>query len=130
MFEKIEMMRMARAMGQHVAQRQTIVARNIANADTPDYKAQDLQAFDDSYRRADLAGGLKRTNLRHIGQPDWSPAAARIETTRTGVSPNGNSVSLEAEMLKAAELKRQHDLSLGIYRSALNLMRTSIGRRA
>jgi flagellar basal-body rod protein FlgB len=33
-------------------------------------------------------------------------------------------------MLKAAEVKRGHDLSLGIYSSALDLMRTSIGRRA
>lgn len=129
MFEKIEMMRMARSMGQHVAQRQGIVARNIANADTPDYKAQDLQSFEDSYRRRDDIPALRTSDPRHIATPDWSPAAAQRLTTTTGVSPNGNSVSLENEMLKAAELKREHDLSLGIYRSALDLMRTSIGRR-
>ncbi|MDP5307136.1 FlgB family protein [Paracoccus spongiarum] len=129
MFEKIEMMRMARAMGQHVAQRQTIVARNIANADTPDYKAQDLGAFEDSYRRRDGIPALRTSDARHIATPDWSPSAAPRVTTATDVSPNGNSVSLEGEMLKAAELKREHDLSLGIYRSALDLMRTSIGRR-
>lgn len=129
MFEKIEMMRMARAMGQHVAQRQTVVARNIANADTPDYKARDLEPFEDSYRRRDGIPALRTSDPRHIASPDWSPAAARQITGEAGVSPNGNSVSLEAEMLKAAELKREHDLSLGIYRSALDLMRTSIGRR-
>lgn len=130
MFEKIEMMRMARAMGQHVAERQTIVARNIANADTPGYKAQDLQAFEDSYRGRNDIPALRTTDERHLSTPDWSPAAARVTSAETGVSPNGNSVSLEDEMLKAAELKREHDLSLGIYRSALELMRTSIGRRA
>lgn len=129
MFEKIEMMRMARAMGQHVAQRQAIVARNIANADTPGYKAQDLQSFEDSYRRRDDLPALRTTDRRHLPTPEWSPAAARVLPAETGVSPNGNSVSLEDEMLKAAELKREHDLSLGIYRSALDLMRTSIGRR-
>lgn len=129
MFEKIEMMRMARAMGQHVAQRQTMVARNIANADTPDYKARDLEAFEDSYRRSDGGAALRTTDPRHVATPDWSPASAQIATGERGVSPNGNSVSLEDEMLKAAELKREHDLSLGIYRSALDLMRTSIGRR-
>lgn len=128
MFEKIEMMRMARAMGQHVAQRQTLVARNIANADTPGYKAQDAEPFEDGYRRADL-GPMRVTDPRHFATPDWSPAATRLLQEESGVSPNGNSVSLEAEMLKAAELKREHDLSLGIYRSALDLMRTSIGRR-
>lgn len=127
MFEKIDMMRMARAMGQHASQRHITVARNIANADTPGFKAQDLQPFADSYRAA--SEPLRVTDPRHLQAPDWS-SASRHETAETGVSPNGNSVSLEEEMLKAAEVKRGHDLSLGIYRSALDLMRTSIGRRA
>ena len=127
MFEKIEMMRMARAMGAHASQRQITVARNIANADTPGFKAQDLQPFADSYRAA--SAPLRTTDPRHLEAPDWSPAT-HMTAAETGVSPNGNSVSLEEEMLKAAEVKRGHDLSLGVYRSALDLMRTSIGRRA
>ncbi|MCF3973413.1 FlgB family protein [Paracoccus salsus] len=130
MFEKIEMMRMARAMGHHVATRQTIVARNIANADTPGYKAQDAQAFEDSYRRRDDIPTLRTSDARHLPTPEWSPAASRPLVQPAAVSPNGNSVSIEDEMLKAAQLKREHDLSLGIYRSALDLMRVSIGRRA
>ena len=126
MFENIEMMRMARAMGQHASQRHVTVARNIANADTPGFKAQDLQPFADSYRAA--AEPLRVSNPRHMAMPDWAPVT-RHTVAETGVSPNGNSVSLEEEMLKAAEVKRGHDLSLGIYRSALDLMRTSLGRR-
>lgn len=128
MFEKIEMMRMARALGQHASERQLVVARNVANADTPGFKAGDVQSFADSYRRADLAP-MRATDPRHLSTPDWSPLTRQTEND-TGVSPNGNSVSLEEEMLKAAEVKRGHDLSLGIYSSALDLMRTSIGRRA
>lgn len=129
MFEKIEMMQMARALGQHVATRQNIVARNIANSDTPGFKAGDLEPFEDAYHRQGI-GGLRTTDPRHLPAAEFSPATARISLTETGVSPNGNSVSLEAELLKAAELKRGHDLSLGIYRSGLDLIRTSIGRRA
>jgi len=128
MFDNIEMMRMARAMGQNAAQRQTLVARNVANADTPGYKAQDLEPFEEGYRRAGFAT-MRTTDPRHMATPEWSPAAMRAFSKTSGTSPNGNSVSLEDEMVKAAELKRDHDLSLGIYRSALNLMRTSIGRR-
>lgn len=127
MFEKIEMMRMARALGAHASQRHTTVARNIANADTPGFKARDMQSFADSYRAA--SEPLRTTDPRHLQAPGWSPEARQV-SDETGVSPNGNSVSLEEEMLKAAEVKRSHDLSLGIYRSALDLMRTSIGRRA
>ncbi|WEF23993.1 FlgB family protein [Paracoccus sp. S3-43] len=128
MFEKIEMMRMARALGAHASQRHLVVARNIANADTPGFKAADTASFADSYRSADLAP-MRVTDPRHLATPDWSPMTRRT-VDETGLSPNGNSVSLEEEMLKAAEVKRSHDLSLGIYSSALDLMRTSIGRRA
>jgi flagellar basal-body rod protein FlgB len=128
MFEKIEMMRMARALGAHASQRHLVVTRNIANADTPGFKAADTASFADSYRSADLAP-MRTTDPRHLATPDWSPLT-RQTADETGVSPNGNSVSLEEEMLKAAEVKRGHDLSLGIYSSALDLMRTSIGRRA
>lgn len=128
MFERIEMMRMARAMGHHVAQRQIVTARNIANADTPGYKAADLPAFADSYRDGP-APAMRTTRAGHLPPPAWAYGAIRPVTVEGPASPNGNSVSLEAEMVRAAELKRQHDMAIGIYRSALNLMRSSIGRR-
>lgn len=128
MFEKIEMMRMARAMGNHVAQRQVVVARNIANADTPGYKAQDLRPFEDSYRRGGETPALRTTHPRHISF-DGRLAVAELSPDKTQASPNGNTVTLEEEMVRAAEVKRQHDLSIGIYRSALTLMRSSLGRR-
>ena len=128
MFEKIEMMRMARALGAHASERHLVVARNIANADTPGFKAADTASFADSYHASSLTP-MRTTDPRHLATPDWSPLT-RQTVDETGLSPNGNSVSLEEEMLKAAEVKRGHDLSLGIYSSALDLMRTSIGRRA
>lgn len=128
MFERIELMNMARAMTDHAARRQIVVARNVANADTPGFKATELEAFEDSYRR-NTTGEMRVTRAGHIAPPDWSPATAREYSVETAASPNGNSVSLEEEMLKAAETKREHELSLGIYRSAMELMRTSIGRR-
>lgn len=127
MFEKIEMMRMARAMTAHAAERQVVVARNIANSDTPGFKARDVEDFAARYR--DTLPEPRKTRARHIATPGWSPAAARQVATETGVSPNGNSVSLEEEMVKLAETRREHEMSIGIYRSALNMMRTSIGRR-
>jgi flagellar basal-body rod protein FlgB len=44
-------------------------------------------------------------------------------------SPNGNSVSLEAEMVKAVDVKQQHDMALSIYRSVSEIIRASLGRR-
>ena len=42
--------------------------------------------------------------------------------------PNGNSVAIEDEILRSVDAKRQHDRALAIYRSSLNILRTSIGR--
>lgn len=129
MFEKIEMLRMARAMGQHTQARHIEVARNIANADTPGFRAHDLQPFAETYRQAEEGGTLRVSNARHLDAPQWSPGGARVIEVAGPVSPNGNSVSLEEEMVRAAEVKSSHDRSLNIYRSGLDLLRSSLGRR-
>ncbi|MFN3276979.1 FlgB family protein [Paracoccus hibiscisoli] len=129
MFEKIEMLRMARAMGLHTQSRHIEVARNIANADTPGYRARDMQPFSEAYRKADGTGPLRVSNARHLDSPAWSPGGARVIETAGPVSPNGNSVSLEDQMVRAAEVKSHHDRSLAIYRSGLDLVRSSLGRR-
>ena len=45
MFEKLEIFRMAHAMSVHAGARQSVVAQNIANADTPGYAARDVRPF-------------------------------------------------------------------------------------
>lgn len=129
MFEHIEMIKMARALTGHAAQRNTVIARNIANADTPEYRPSDLEPFEKVYRQG-TAPGLRTTRERHLSTPAFSPAHAREINNGEVPSPNGNAVSIEEELVKTAQLKRQHDLSLGIYRSALDIMRMSIGKRA
>ena len=129
MFEKIEMLRMARAMGHPPQARHIEVARNIANADTPGFRAHDLQPFAETYRQAEEGGTLRVSNARHLDAPQWSPGGARVIEVAGPVSPNGNSVSLEEEMVRAAEVKSSHDRSLTIYRSGLDLLRSSLGRR-
>lgn len=129
MFGQIDTMRMARDLGAHATQRQRIIAANIANADTPGYRAQDL---DDFTARADtLSVGLRATRPAHVAAGDWGrqAGAARIDAGGEP-SPNGNTVSLEEELVRAADARRQFDLSLSIFQSGLNLLRTATGRRA
>ncbi|MDP3341312.1 FlgB family protein [Frigidibacter sp.] len=127
MFQQPEIMRMAQAMAQHAAQRQNAVAQNVANADTPGYAARDLAPFAETYAAEGMA--LRQTRTGHLGAED-SPAAAMIPREAPGNrSPNGNSVSLESEMVKSVEVKRQHDLALTLYKTSLGVLRTSLGRR-
>ena len=45
MFEKLELTRMAQALAAHAGARMAVIAQNVANADTPGYKAKDLPDF-------------------------------------------------------------------------------------
>lgn len=127
MFDQLEVFRTAHSMAVHAGARHALAARNIANADTPGYRARDIPPFHEV--AAGTTGSLRTTRPGHIGA---DPGAARAQPAeRAGAlsDPNGNSVSLELEMLTAVEARRQHDRALAIYRNALSLMRLSLGRR-
>lgn len=115
-------------MSAHAAERAKIVAGNVANADTPGYRARDLRPFAESYRNAG-DNPIRATRAGHFASTDSGGDIARLTEEQGGRAPNGNSVSLEEEMVKTAEVKRQHDISLAVYRSSLTLLRTAIGRK-
>lgn len=131
-FEKLNIFQIAMASAQHSGARQAIVAQNIANADTPGYAARDLmpfrQVYDAAARSQHTAGALRATRARHLN----GFAQGQLPQTvaeQSDINPNGNSVSVEDQMLRAVELRRQHDRSLAIYKSSLTLLRTSLGRK-
>lgn len=130
MFEKLDLFQMASAMAAHAGTRQAVVAENIANADTPGYRARDVVPFSDLVSRE--AGGFhtRATREGHLhGQRD-SLVPEIVDERGTEANPNGNEVTLEEEMLKAVDVKRQHDQALAIYRSGLRILRASLGRGA
>lgn len=127
MFQNLDIFRMAQAMSQHAATRQALSARNMANADTPGYAAQGLPRFADIYRGDPAAFGLRATRDTHLN--NGAHAFQSLIGERTAErDPNGNSVSLETEMLEAVNAKRQHDRAVTIYKTSLGVLRTAIGR--
>lgn len=127
MFEKLEIFQMAQAMASHASLRQNAINQNIANADTPGYRARDVDTFAASYQ-AETATPLRATRAGHLNAGHSMRAELQERADPDEMSPDGNTVSLEDEMVRSVEVKRQHDLALGIYKSALNVMRTSLGR--
>ncbi len=127
MFERLDILRMAQGLAAHSTDRQAVVARNVANADTPGFRAHDLASFSDIYQAdGDLA--LRQTREGHNAARLPEPGTARAIDAGGQASPNGNTVSLEAEMVRAVEVKRGHDMALAVYRTSLDLMRTALGR--
>lgn len=127
MFDKPEIFGMAARSAANAAARMGAIGRNIANSDTPGYRASDLKSFAETYR----SGGdlmLNATRAGHIGgaQPGDGPIPVALPGH---MSPNGNNVSLEGEMMRAAAVRKDHDMAMSIYRTSLNILRSSLGRR-
>lgn len=124
MFADLDIFRTAHAMASHAGKQQALIAQNIANADTPGYKPLEIKNFSHVLAQADLEGSFGRENLREtIANLDARAIRGGAE------SPNGNAVSLEQEMVNATNAQRQHDRALAIYKSALSVLRTTLGRR-
>ena len=127
MFERPEIVRLAQELAGHAAARQEQIAQNVANADTPGYRARDLVDFVTYYARTGRAE-MRATRAGHSDSAEFSQPAAVVVDRLAEPSPNGNSVSLEGEMVKQVETRHQHDMALAVYKSSLDLMRAVIGR--
>lgn len=125
MFEKLELTRMAQSLAAHSGARMAVIAENVANADTPGYKARDMQAFAEVF--SETGGDMRATRPGHLTAVS-SATAPKPDTARGHEAPNGNSVSLEAEMVKSVEARQSHDMALAIYRATSDVIRASLGR--
>lgn len=132
MFGNLEIFQLATGMARHAGARQAKIAANIANADTPGYRAQDIKPFVETYRadpRLDASNGLRATRAGHldIGGSSPLPRLELAEIDRpSGASPSGNTVSLEQEILQGIEADRAHSRAVTIYETALGILRTSL----
>lgn len=125
---KLSILRLASDLAAHSTARQTVVTQNVANADTPGYRARDLPDFAEGLR-AGPAFSARTTRPGHMAFGADARGFEPQEVAALGAeTPNGNSVSLEDQMLRSAEARRNHDLALGVYRKTLEVLRTSLGR--
>lgn len=127
MFQDLNIFHTATAMAKHAGLRQSVIAQNIANADTPGFRAKDVAPFEAVFT-ASSTGAQRTTRSGHIRQSDTSAHASVLKFTDAEPSPNGNSVSLEEEMLKSVSVSKDHNKALAIYRHGMTVIRTVLGR--
>lgn len=95
------------------AERTQLLADNIANADTPNYKARDLD-FRNALRQAENhSGRLLTTNARHIQPVSLSVGNPTIQY-RVPANPSldGNTVELEREQARFAQNTVEYQAAL------------------
>lgn len=127
----VGVLNLASDLASHAYRRQELIAQNIANADTPGYKARDLTKFSVSKDSFDASFGMRKTHPSHFGTDRSSNSSETIRSTMLGgESPNGNSVALEDQLVRSAEVQHQHEMALGIYQKSLAILRLGLGRRS
>ncbi len=113
-------------------ERQRLLAENVANADTPDFRPRDLAEpeFGRSPPRSAQVV-LARTSAGHIGSMAGA-GASRFQPDRNtafSVRPAGNAVHLEDEMLKVASNAMDYQAAATLYSRGLGLIKMAIARR-
>lgn len=121
------LMKMAQNLARHAGARQAQIAKNIANADVPGYRARDLVEFSEAYRHPAPGNDMKTSRAGHIERGAGTASFATFDAGGEA-APNGNTVSLEVEMVRGTDAKSTHDTALAIYKSSLDILRTSLGR--
>ena len=112
-----------------LSDRQTVIAENVANADTPGYVAHDLKPLDFNalLMHSTSHVALATTQPNHISIA--RDATETEETKMKGDSGiNGNKVSLEDEMMKVSQTANDYALVSTVYRANLNMVKTVLGR--
>lgn len=124
MFTDLKIMQTASALAKHSVQRHGQIAENIANADTPGFKAKDLEPFSETYAKSQRAMmDSQRSSLSH------QVFQAENITIEGIASPDGNTVSLEDQMTRSTAAARDHDTALTVYAKTLSMLRATLGRR-
>ncbi len=109
----------------YLQHRQQVLAQNVANANTPGYRARDLEPF-----AAALAGHSSltpaRTDPGHLaGRSDHAGGVIKLTGER---SPDGNGVKLDAQLSRVADTETAQATTTNIYSKYLALYRTALGR--
>ena len=107
--------------------RQTVLAQNVANADTPGYVARDLSPFGAALASSQV---LAVTDPRHTrGTGAVGDARALRERRSQDVAPNGNAVSLDEQAVRIADTDQAHALAMALHRRWITLVRSTLSSR-
>lgn len=117
--------------------RQGVLAQNIANADTPHYKPQDVKRGDFSSFMSGTAKmssgiGVANTQPMHIAIPaisfGSSPQGFEAESSADWeITPDRNGVTLEDQMIKVTENQMEYQAATTLYSRSLGLLRLAVG---
>lgn len=108
--------------------RQRVLAQNIANADTPNYRPSDMQPFAKVLSGKLTERQLVTTNANHLQAPRHQDGRTIKERASANRDMSGNAVSLEREALRVADTDTAHATALSVRRRYMTMFMTALGR--
>ncbi len=98
-----------------LAQRQAVISSNIANANTPGYKAKDVTSFDEVMQ---ASAPMSVTDPNHIASAGFDQAGGPSDGSGQGeILVSGNDVNLEQEFLKSNDVMRSYTLNTQVMKT-------------
>ncbi len=125
--DSIFLLTLASRKSAYLAARQATLAGNVANVNTPGYKAKDLVKFNDVLSQTQLQ--LASTDPKHLPLASIGEAGGAAENEQDGgfeVTESGNSVGMEQQMMKTGEVNREYALTTNIVKSFHAMLMSSL----
>ncbi len=119
--QPVNLFDLATRQSQWLAVRQSAIASNIANANTPGYTANDVEPFEKVLDRTAVT--LAATQAGHLGAEKANAGFNVKPKEATGsIMPSKNTVVLEDELMKAGEVRRSFELNTAIVKAFHSMM--------
>lgn len=130
---KLALFKMAQTRMDWVAQRQKVLSQNVANADTPGYRAKDVRELDfKSMARNAIEPQVRQavTQPGHIQSSlaDTGPFQEITDRNTFETSIDGNPIVLEEQVEKMAKGRSQYTLATTLMKKNLQLLKVALGR--
>jgi flagellar basal-body rod protein FlgB len=113
--------------------RQSLLAENVANAETPGFRGRDLKAFDNSDRMRSLAMApvaAQPASASHIAISSLMPGDGFISRSLNNfeITPEGNGITLEDEMMKVTANQMDYQAVTSLYTRSMKIIKVALGR--
>ena len=105
--------------------RNDIIASNIANSATPNYKARDIN-FLDEFKKVTNTGEIKITHSNHIPTKNYNISGKAFYRDPVIASLDGNTVELSVEQMQFAENTMKYQTTLKFLNGKITKMLSAI----
>jgi flagellar basal-body rod protein FlgB len=114
--------------------RQSLLAENVANAETPGYRGRDLKAFGFEEHVKNLSTAkiaTRATQPTHITvSGTGADGFGARDMNNFEITPEGNGVTLEDEMMKVTSNQLDYQTITAVYMRSLRIIKSALGRQA